>query len=85
MKLKEYRKKLEEMTQEELKSAYKNAVDELFRLRFQLVTGHLEDPTKVRQLKRNIARIQTIITEKENGSFWKKRNLEVPKVKGVQK
>ena len=78
MKLKEQLKKLEEKTEEELKSEYKNSLEELFRLRFQLVTGHLEDTTKVRQLKKNIARIQTIMLEKKDGSFWDKRGLDEP-------
>lgn len=80
MKLKEFRKKLEEMTNEELEAMQRNFVEELFHLRFQLVTGHLEDTTKVRQLKRNIARVKTVLFERKHGSFWEKRGLTVPKV-----
>jgi large subunit ribosomal protein L29 len=76
MKTKEFRKKLEEMTPQEIEAAHRNSLDELFHLRFQLVTGHLEDTSKVRQLKKNIARIKTIMIEQKNGIFWKKRGLE---------
>ena len=38
---------------------------ELFNLRFQHVTGQLENPVKMREVKRNIARVKTIIREKE--------------------
>ena len=47
--------------QEELVAAKK----ELFNLRFQHVTGQLENPVKMREVKRNIARVKTIIREKE--------------------
>ena len=38
---------------------------ELFNLRFQHVTGQLENPVKMREVKREIARMKTIIREKE--------------------
>ena len=38
---------------------------ELFNLRFQHATGQLENPVQMRELKRNIARVKTIIREKE--------------------
>ena len=38
---------------------------ELFNLRFQHVTGQLENPVKMRELKKEIARVKTIIREKE--------------------
>lgn len=37
---------------------------ELFNLRFQLATGQLENPIQIRNVRRDIARINTIITEK---------------------
>ena len=42
-----------------------NGIKELFNLRFQHVTGQLENPVKMREVKRNIARVKTIIREKE--------------------
>lgn len=38
---------------------------ELFGLRFQLATGQLEDTAKIKKVKKNIARIKTIIRERE--------------------
>ncbi|HWQ29648.1 MAG TPA: 50S ribosomal protein L29 [Negativicutes bacterium] len=38
---------------------------ELFNLRFQMATGQLENPIKVRDVKKSIARIKTILREKE--------------------
>ena len=38
---------------------------ELFNLRFQHATGQLENPVKMRELKKDIARVKTIIREKE--------------------
>ena len=42
-----------------------NMKKELFNLRFQHVTGQLENPVKMREVKREIARVKTIIREKE--------------------
>lgn len=38
---------------------------ELFKLRFQLATNQLENPMKLKDVKRSIARVKTIIREKE--------------------
>ena len=38
---------------------------ELFNLRFQLATGQLENPMRIREVKKSIAQIKTIIREKE--------------------
>ncbi|RMH36296.1 MAG: 50S ribosomal protein L29 [Nitrospirae bacterium] len=40
---------------------------ELFHLRFQLAMGRVENPMRIRQSKRTVARIKTIIREKELG------------------
>jgi len=58
-------KKIREMTDKELDAELKKKKNELFNLRFQHVTGQLENPTKMKQVKREIARVKTIITEKE--------------------
>lgn len=39
--------------------------DELFNLRFQLATGQLENTARIRQVKKDIARMKTIIRERE--------------------
>ena len=58
-------KKMREMTAVELNTELANMKKELFNLRFQHVTGQLENHVKIRELKRNIARVKTILREKE--------------------
>ena len=58
-------KKMREMTEVELNTELNKMKKELFNLRFQHVTGQLENPVQMRELKRNIARVKTIIREKE--------------------
>ena len=58
-------KKMREMTAVELNTELANMKKELFNLRFQHVTGQLENPVQMRELKRDIARVKTIIREKE--------------------
>lgn len=56
---------MREMTVVELNAELKKQKNELFNLRFQHVTGQLENPIKMRDTKRDIARIKTVIREKE--------------------
>ena len=49
----------------ELNSELAKMKKELFNLRFQHVTGQLENPVKMREVKREIARVKTILREKE--------------------
>ena len=58
-------KKMRDMTEVELNNEVKKLKNELFNLRFQHVTGQLENPIKMRDLKKEIARVKTIIREKE--------------------
>ena len=58
-------KKMREMTEVELNTELGKMKKELFNLRFQHVTGQLENPVQMRKLKRDIARVKTIIREKE--------------------
>lgn len=57
--------KIREMTDIELSSELDKMKKELFNLRFQHVTGQLENPVKMREVKRDIARVKTIMREKE--------------------
>ena len=57
--------KMREMTEIELNAELDKMKKELFNLRFQHVTGQLENPVKMREVKRNIARVKTIIRETE--------------------
>ena len=58
-------KKMRELTEVELNNELAKMKKELFNLRFQHVTGQLENPVKMREVKREIARVKTIIREKE--------------------
>ncbi|MGI6747384.1 MAG: 50S ribosomal protein L29 [Anaerovoracaceae bacterium] len=57
--------KIREMTDSELNAEVKKLKNELFNLRFQHVTGQLENPIKMRDIKRKIAQVKTIMKEKE--------------------
>ena len=56
---------IREMTTAELSSELLKLKNELFNLRFQHVTGQLENPVKMREVKKDIARVKTVIKEKE--------------------
>ena len=58
-------KKMREMSEAELNAELTEVKKDLFNLRFQHVTGQLENPVKMRETKRDIARVKTIIREKE--------------------
>jgi large subunit ribosomal protein L29 len=54
-----------EMTTEELNDKLKELKEELFNLRFQLAVGQLQNPLLVRECRRNIARVNTIMRLRE--------------------
>ena len=58
-------KKMRDMSELELNVELKKMKQELFNLKFQHVTGQLENPIKMRDAKKQIARVKTIIREKE--------------------
>lgn len=56
---------LRELTNSELEEKLTSTKEELFNLRFQLVTGHLEDHATVSKLRRKIASLYTILAERK--------------------
>ena len=56
---------IREMSVEELETKLAGLKDELFNLRFQMATGPLENPMKIREVKKSIAQIKTIQRERE--------------------
>ena len=58
-------KKIRQMSEAELNAELIRMKKDLFNLRFQHVTGQLENPVQMRETKRDIARVKTIIREKE--------------------
>jgi large subunit ribosomal protein L29 len=55
---------LRELTEEELQAKLKELGEELFNLRFQLSSQQLENTARVRETKRDLARVKTVIREK---------------------
>lgn len=60
-------KEIRDMTDEELKLKLDSLKEELFNLRFQVATGQLDNPMRIKDVRRSIARILTIIRERELG------------------
>jgi len=56
---------LRELSLDELKGKEKDIREELFNLRFQHATGQLENSMRVPQVRKDLARIKTILREKE--------------------
>lgn len=61
MKTEELRK----LSTEELQKKIKENKEELFNLRFQQATGNLEKPVRLRELRKQVAKMKTIIRERE--------------------
>lgn len=57
-------KEVRELSDQELQEKLKQLKAELFNLRFQHATMQLENPMRIRQVKRDIARVHTILTER---------------------
>jgi large subunit ribosomal protein L29 len=58
---------LRELTVEELERKLAETRHELFNLRFQSATGALENPARIQLAKREIARVLTVLNEKNHG------------------
>ena len=75
-------KNLNEKTNEEIEGFLKKSKEELFNLRFQAATGQLESHGRIRAVKRDIARLYTVIRERELGIRATPAPVEVaPKAK----
>ena len=62
-------KELRTSNSQDLKVKLNDLKAELFNLRFQLATGQLENPMRIREVKKSIAQIITIIREEEIRAF----------------
>ena len=56
---------LRELPDDELLARVDAAKEELFNLRFQLATGQLDNPTRIKQVRHDVARIATVLRERE--------------------
>ncbi len=63
MKVKEIR----ELSTKEIKEKIVSTKEELFNLRFQQATGTLEKPSRIKDLRHEVARMKTILREREEG------------------
>ena len=57
--------KVREMTDVELNNELSNLKAQLFKLRFQSATNQLDNPLQIRNVRRDIARVKTILRERE--------------------
>ena len=58
-------KDIRELTTAEIEQNVKSMKEELFNLRFQLATGQLENTARIKEVKRTIARLKTVVRERE--------------------
>ena len=67
VKTKKYTAELKNKSVDELNKDLVSAKRELFNLRFQNATNQLDNTSRISDVRRNIARIKTVITQKEKG------------------
>ena len=68
MKIKEYVEDLRAKSAAELEDELVAAKKELFNLRFQNATNQVDNTSRIKEVRKNIARIQTVIVEKANAA-----------------
>ncbi|MEX2549871.1 MAG: 50S ribosomal protein L29 [Nitriliruptoraceae bacterium] len=56
---------LRELPDDELRQKLDESKEELFNLRFQVVTGQLDNPRRIKDIKREIARVLTVMRERD--------------------
>ncbi len=66
MKAKDHVKKIRDMSVDELQRQEKEMVEQMFRMRFQWAMGQTETLKKMRELRKQRARVLTVIHEKES-------------------
>ena len=59
-------KEIREMSSEELENKLKELKNELFNLRFQHATNQLDNPHRISDVKKDIARVMTVLREKKD-------------------
>lgn len=58
-------KEIRSLSSSELEKRLAELKEELFNLRFQLATGQLDNPMRIREVRKDIARVKTIMRERE--------------------
>lgn len=59
---------MRDLTPEELRHEYGETARELFNLRVQQATGQLEKPSRLREVRRQVARMRTVENERKKGA-----------------
>ena len=57
-------KDIRERSDDELRKSLGDLEEQIFKLRFQKSTGQIENPVKIREVRRDIARVKTVINER---------------------
>ncbi|MCU0232892.1 MAG: 50S ribosomal protein L29 [Thermoanaerobaculales bacterium] len=58
-------KEIRDRSDDELRKALGDLEEQLFKLRFQKSTGQIENPVKIREVRKDIARVLTVINERQ--------------------
>jgi large subunit ribosomal protein L29 len=58
-------KEIRDRSDDELRKALGDLEEQLFKLRFQKSTGQIENPIKIREVRKDIARVLTVINERQ--------------------
>jgi large subunit ribosomal protein L29 len=72
-------KELREMTDAELNSVKHDLKEELFTLRFEKARGKINNPARFKQLRREIARLETVVNEKKKQTVVNEKEKESDK------
>jgi len=65
---------LRELPDDELRQKLAQGKEELFTLRFQVVTGQLDNPQRISEVKREIARVLTVLRERDIAAAMRAQN-----------
>jgi large subunit ribosomal protein L29 len=65
---------LRELPDDELRQKLADGKEELFTLRFQVVTGQLDNPQRISEVKREIARVLTVLRERDIAAAMRAQN-----------
>ena len=75
---------IREMTPDDIKARVAELEEERFRLRFRSATETLENPLRLRTIRRDIARLKTVLTEKASGATEKRAAKTGAKTKSAR-
>lgn len=59
-------KEIKELTTEQIETKITEAKDEIFNLRMSQATGNLEKPSRIHELRKDVARMKTVLAERKN-------------------